>query len=329
MIRFFCRNHRRAEAGWSCEYCHAKLCLDCVAEKTIDKLCVEVCATCGERVARLVRHRAEIASYDARVRASWRYPFSLGGIVGMVAIGVLFMIGSIGFPYLVLAFAIYWGFIFVLIQSSARGEDDIGPPDFSSLWESVLAVLFRAFMATIASWLPLVWYVWTVKPTFIGALTSPLVWLCIVFGLVYAPMAVLGAAVRTPLWKMLNPVWMVSCAMRLGRDYWIAVLSLGVLTVLQGVVAFIALQVLRFPFPLLPVAMAATLMSYIPFVMARVVGLLLYVRGDKLGYGDENDYFERALVARPRGTVPVLDVPKGDLPELSAKEKTQPIDVDF
>lgn len=329
MNRFFCRHHRQAQAGWSCEQCRAKLCLDCVAEKTIDKLCVEVCATCGERVARLVHHRADIASYEARVRASWKYPFSLGGVVGMVAIGVIFAIGTIGLPYLALAFAIFWGFIFVLIQSTAQGEDDIGPPDFSTLWESVIEVLFRAIMASIASWIPLAWYVWKVKPSFAEALASPLVWLCVLFGIVYSPMAVIGAAVKVPLWRMFNPVWMVSCAARLGRDYGIAVGALGFLTVLQGFVAFLALQFLRIPFPLVPVVLAVTLMTYIPFVMARVLGLLLYIRGDKLGYGDENDYYERAFVARPRGVVPNLEVHKGDLPELSAKEKTQPIEVDF
>ncbi len=329
----YCRNHRQAIAGWSCDPCHAKLCADCVAEKVIDKLCVDVCATCGERVAHMVEHRAEKMSYEGRLRSIWRYPFaSLGGIVAMVAVGILFAIASIGLPYLAVAFAIFWGFIFVLIQSSARGIDDIEPPDFSTLWESIGAVLFRAFIATSASWVPLILYGWSIKPTLYEALVDPFVWLLVVFGLLYAPMAIMGAAVKTPLIRVLNPLWMVRCVVLLGRNYWLAVGALFFLTVLQGLVFWIASFIVMIPFPLVPVAIAAALLTYMPFVMARAVGLLLFVCGDKLGYGDPNDYYERVSTERPRGVLPAsakvastFDVTDAD----STAEKVRSIEVDF
>ena len=142
MIRSYCRHYRQALAGWSCRICQAKLCAQCVAEKPIETVRVDVCATCTEQVTPLVEHRAETMSYEERLRTIWRYPFSFGGIVAMAGTGFLFAIGFIGLPYLALAFAVFWGFMFVLIQSSAQGIDDIGPPDFSSLWESIVAVHF-------------------------------------------------------------------------------------------------------------------------------------------------------------------------------------------
>jgi len=325
-----CRHHRQALAGWSCDICHAKLCVECVAEKTIDKVCIEVCGMCGERVARIVVHRADAISYPDRLRKIWRYPFSLGGIVGMIAIGILFAIGVLGPLYLALAFAIFWGFIFVLIQSSARGSDDIEPPDFSTLWESIAAVLFRATLATIASWLPLIVYIWSTKPDFYAALVDPILWLLCCFGLVYAPIAILGAAVRVPLYRVLNPIWLVRCVRQLGRDYWIAVGMLAFLGALQIFIGWIAVSIFFLPFPIVPIIAALTLLTYVPFLMARTVGLLLYVRGDKLGYGDENDYYERVVVERPRGVLPaekaLVTFPEA---EQGPKEAVRLIEVDF
>lgn len=325
-----CRNHRQMVAGWSCDVCRAKLCVDCVAEKTIDKLCVEVCASCGERVARIVVHRADTKSYIDRLREIWRYPFSFGGVVGMGGIGVLFAIGAFGPLYLALAFAIFWGFVFVLIQSSAQGIDEINPPDFSTLWESIAAVLFRATLATCASWLPLVVYLWSTKPDFYDALVDPILWLLACFGLVYSPIAILGAAVRVPLYRVLNPIWLVGCVQKLGRDYWTAVGTLAILGGLQIVVSWIALSILLIPIPMLPVFIAASLLTYLPFLMARTVGLLLYVRGDKLGYGDEEDYYERVVTERPRGLLLAENkISTFSVAEPQVKEKVRPIEVDF
>jgi hypothetical protein len=325
-----CRNHRQALAGWSCDICRAKLCVECVAEKIVDTVSVEVCGGCEERVARIVVHRADALSYSDRLRKIWRYPFSFGGIVGMVGIGILFAIGVLGPLYLALAFAIFWGFIFVLIQSSARGSDEIDPPDFSTLWESIGAVLFRATLATIASWLPLIVYIWKTKPDFYEALVDPILWLLSCFGLVYAPIAILGAAVRVPLYRVLNPLWLVNCVRQLGRDYWIAVGMLAFLGAVQVFISWIAVSILFLPFPVVPVIAAVTLLTYVPFLMARTVGLLLYVRGDKLGYGDPDDYYERVVVDRPQAQLPAKKVP-ATFPEAEPpkKEDVRPIEVDF
>lgn len=330
----YCRNHRHVLAGWSCDDCHAKLCADCVAEKIVDTVSVDVCGTCGERVARIVVHRGDTKSYPDRLREVWRYPFSFGGIVGMSAVGALFAIGALGPLYLALAFAVFWGFIFVLIQSTARGVDDIDPPDFSTLWESIAAVLFRATIATSASWLPFAIYLWATKPDFYEALVDPILWLLSCFGLVYAPIAILGAAVRTPLYRILNPIWLIRCVGRLGRDYWIAVGMLALLGALQIFISWIALFILLIPIPVLSTIIGVTLMTYVPFLMARTVGLLLYVRGDKLGYGDENDYYERVVMDQPRGFLPPEKVfsafPEAE-PEAEpeAVNKVRPIEVDF
>lgn len=328
--RSHCRHHREALAGWSCSICRAKLCPDCVAEKRIDALCVDVCATCGDRVAIIVEHRADTSPYEERLRTIWRYPLSFGGIVGMCGTGVLFAIGTLNLAYLAVAFSVFWAFIFLLIQSTAQGDDDIGPPDFSTFWESVIQVLFRAAIASAASWVPLIFYVWTTKPHLYDALVNPIIWLFVVFGLVYAPIAFLGAAVRAPLWRILNPLWMIRSVAVLGRDYWLAIGVLSILFVAQCALAWLLAGILLIPIPFLPIAVVVTLLMYLPFLMARVVGLLLYLRGDKLEYGHEEDYFERVVKDRPRGVLPEVHPPTFDpKPDKQTPNNVRPIEVDF
>lgn len=252
----------------------------------------------------------------------------------MGATGFLFALGSIGLPYFALALAVFWGFMFVLIQSSARGSDEIDPPDFSSLWESIIVVLFRAFVATSASWVPLIFYLWSVKPALLDALVDPILWLFVIFGVLYAPMGILAAAVKTPLLHLLNPLWIVRCVALLGFDYWRAVGMLGLLTGMQCVAVVIASFILRIPFPFVPVAIAAALLTYVPILMARVVGLLLFVRGDKLGYGDPNDYYERIVMDRPRGQLPaeqarLMTAFPSEAEKSQDAEKARVIEVDF
>mgnify|MGYP007130729778 CR=1 FL=1 len=286
--------------------------------------------TCGDRVAVIVEHRAETSSYRQRLRHVWRYPLTFGGIVGMCGTGFLFGIGTLNLTYLLVAFAVFWAFMFLLIQSTAQGDDDIGPPDFSTFWESVVQVLFRAAMASAASWIPLIFYVWTTKPSWFDALVDPVVWLFVVFGLAYAPISIIGAAVRASLWRILNPLWMVRSVAVLGRDYWLAVGLLGALFSAQCLLAWLISPILTIPIFIVPFGVFTTILMYIPFVMARVVGLLLYVHGDKLGYGHEDDYLERVVKDRPRGALP-------ELPALTVatEQKTQttgdvrPIEVDF
>lgn len=270
-------------------------------------------------------------SYEQRLLTIWRYPLSFGGIVAMVGMGVLFAVGSFGLPYWMLAVVSFWGYMFGQVQSTARGIDDIGPPNFSTLAESVFGVLFRAFIATSASWLPLIFYLIAYKPTLFDALVNPVVWFFVLFGLVNVPVAIMGAAVETPLTKLLNPLWLVHCVALLGRSYWIAVSVLGALTALQCVVLVLGYYIVQISLPLLPigVAIAVTLLAYIPFLMARTVGLLLYVCGDKLGYGDPNDYLERIVTERPRGSLPAPKLSAADAENAPSAENGRPIEVDF
>lgn len=303
-MRSFCRHHRQALAGWSCETCRAKLCPQCVAEKMVEKVTVEVCASCGEGVTRLLEHRAETIPYAQRLRSVWRYPLSFGGYVAMGGVGLLCAVGIFDFRFLIVGMAVFWGFMFSLIQSSARGIDDIEPPDFRSLFDSVLLVLLRAILATSASWVPMIAYAWVAKLTLLDALVDPILWVLMVFGLLYAPMVIMGAAVGTPLLRLLNPVWMVRCVGLLGREYWRAVGMLGVLFGVQFAVGWLAVGLARIPIPLLPMLVAFTALMYAPLVMTRVVGLLLFVCGDKLGYGDPQDYYELVVTDRPCGSLP-------------------------
>jgi tetratricopeptide (TPR) repeat protein len=101
---------------------------------------------------------------------------------------------------------------------------------------------------------------------------------------------------------VLNPVAVVGHMLRVPGEYVVLVAVSALLAFAQGVVGVVAGAVGRTGIPFFSGWIATTLMLYVPFVWARAMGLLLFVRGDRLGYGRAEDYLEPALGdTRPRG----------------------------
>src|SRR5439155_22969479 len=87
----------------------------------------------------------------------------------------------------------------------------------------------------------------------------------------------------------------VGYIVRLGRDYAVAVGALVALGIVTLPIAWIASLIVRSPIPILPGLFAAAILTYPPLVMSRVLGLLVRLRGDSLGFSSAEDTAEPVL----------------------------------
>ncbi len=338
-----CQRHSEAAAGWSCDACQAPLCPDCV---TVHRsLATEYlsCGLCNGRALPLLVHRST-TPLSLRLREAWRYPFTLSGLSVIGGLSALlaacrwaaedtFLL--LKFLPTVIGLGIFWGVFFSIIRATARGERELEPPEFSDLFADCVAPAVRGFVGTSLLWLPGLLYLlflkkWDVSkplralletPAFYvtGGLPQldwsqvvgdPILWLIVLAGAAYLPMVLLLAASGRNLVRMLNPVEVLGAARRLGRDY---TLTLGVLAGLAGVllaVRWAASGISAVSVPLLSRWAAESLTCFAPVLMARVLGLLLYSRGDTLGYGAPADYLEPVLgTTQPRSQLAPMNEP--------------------
>jgi hypothetical protein len=126
--------------------------------------------------------------------------------------------------------------------------------------------------------------------------------LLVLLGVLMVPISLIASALKTPLLVTVNPVVLVSYAVKLGRDYLLLVgfclCAVAAALALQTAVHVIAGTgfLSRLPSNLLTLAVA--------FVAFRAIGLLVRARGDDLGYGHEEFYLVPVLGdAQPRYVV--------------------------
>jgi tetratricopeptide (TPR) repeat protein len=121
------------------------------------------------------------------------------------------------------------------------------------------------------------------------------------------PLVLLLAASGQSLVRMLNPLVVIGAARRLGRDYTITLAALACLTGVLLLARLLAAGVLGLSLPLLSAWIAEFITCFVPIIMAHVLGLLLYSRGDEIGYGVPSDYLEPVLGdTRPSTEAPPL-----------------------
>jgi hypothetical protein len=292
-------------AAWRCPK-HGDLCPDCAAERKAGLSSLVVCARCGALAPVITAPRVSLP-FASRLLGALAYPLSKHGLLAMAGLGlVMAFMPRFTILGLIFSLGIYWSYMFALIEQSANGSDEIQTPDFTSVWDDIFAPAVRGVAATGIIWVPAVaiaiFGVSADAP--LGVMWLPIV-LLVLAGLFYAPMAIMVAATRNPFLRVLNPYFVVVCVGRLGADYAIAVGAILLLGALQVPVKLLGSVVDRLPIPILSSWLAAVIGLYVPFVMARVLGLLLYVRGVDIGYGVAADYDEPVLPdAKPRGTPP-------------------------
>ena len=298
-----CERHPTALAAWRCPS-HGDLCPDCAAERKAGLSSLVVCAHCGA-LAPVITIPRDSVSFASRLPGALAYPLSAHGLLAMAGLGLVTgFLPRFTFLGAIISFGIYWSYMFALIEQSATGSPEIETPDFTSPWDDILAPAVRGIAATGIIWFPavLIAVLGLSADAPIGVMWLPIV-LVVLLGIFYAPMAIMVAATRNPFLQVINPYFVVVCVGRLGADYAVAVGAIVVLGALQLPVKLLGNVVDSLPIPILSTWVAAVIALYIPFVMARVLGLLLYVRGVDLGYGGPADYAEPALPgAKARGT---------------------------
>jgi hypothetical protein len=280
-----------------------------VAEETYSITRVETCCRCGERAVPLKLHRSH-RSYGARLVDSWRFLTRPSTLLSLVALGLFTtLVGWLGGLGAALAAGATWAYLFYAFMCAARGvEMDV--PDFSSV-SDITTPLVRGIVSSLFIWVPAVLYL--VLSRGLGddeslgpVYTDPIFLLILGWCLFYGPIAFMVAATNTSFLTLLNPLAMVNWAFKLGADYMLALVAVAVCLGIDGVLGLLLGQLQATGIPVVSGLIPQTLSLVMPFMMAHLLGLLLYVRGDKVGYGMEEDYYERVLPdARPEGQVPV------------------------
>ena len=317
---------------------------------TVDLL---VCRVCGDRAEPLLVHRSVQTPLAVHLGSAWRYALSPQAL--LLAAGQATILSVLAFltraamlvgrvAPLVLALGVFWSCFFAMLRASARGEKHVPLPDSSDFFADWLLPAFRGLLATSVVWLPLTLYfvhgeharvssaqvlddpsLYTLARLLVvlwePLREDPLAWLLVVVGLAYLPMAlVLGAVGANPL-TVFNPLRGLACIRRLGSDY---LLTLGVLLVLGAVflgVRWVGTGLRSLVGGVITFWLAEFIEAPVPFLMAHVLGLLVYTRGDVLGYGAPRDYLLPVLPdAAPRTTLHVEGL---GTPEPVSTEKAQ------
>lgn len=314
-----CSRHGNKPAGWVCTGCKRNLCADCVAELPtpgVNRLAV--CTTCGAATEPLVIWRARAMPFWQRLLAAPQYPLTRSGLMSMIALAAfltvceLLSIGMFGLIMLAVRGGAYWSYMFFIIRRSADGSEKLGTPEFHDVQESLVMPMVRGFVATMIVWLPAAIYVFGFSPWDVADITNlewlgdPFFWCFVAAGICYAPMALIAAATNIGLLGMLNPVQIIGYIRPIGRDYFVAVGALLVVVPFELFVTWLARNIpSALPIPLVSTLVANVIWLYPSFVMANILGQVLYVHGHALDWGDEAQYLDHLLPgAVPRGVMP-------------------------
>jgi hypothetical protein len=318
-----CTRHPATTAGWHCQACGASLCLECIQVRRMHTVDLLNCVACQGEAAPLLVHRSESFPLAEQLRHAWRFPFSRDNLLYMALLSAL--LALLGFltdtsfmlltwmPALLRA-GLFWACFFAIVRTSASGEREIQTPDITHAFSSLILPGLRGIVAMGVVWAPALVYLivfrgWNVfgqlnelllDPMFYiahklpslpqgGIGMDPAFWLITLAGLFFLPVVLMRAAGGASFLEMLHPREWVKGIRRLGDDY---ALTLAVLLGLGAVLVMrmLGAELLELRIFLLSRLLAEFLDALILFTMAHVLGLLLYTRGDALGYGVPQDY---------------------------------------
>ncbi|NVJ25891.1 MULTISPECIES: B-box zinc finger protein [Myxococcus] len=325
----FCQRHPKALAGWRCNTCGAALCPECAVGRRVQTVELEACGLCGGDARTLSIHRG-VVPLSHRLKKAWRYPFSAAGLQLLIALGLFLTVVSwltemsflmMRAPLIALYGGLFWATFFGLVRESARGDTSLDIPDFNDVFRDAIIPGLRGLMVFVLASLPALaygylahrgasakldafaWFLqWQLPP---GLLSDPVFWGLLLVGGLWLPMGLLLAATGQPPWRMLDPRLVLGLARGLGSDYLLTTATLAVLVLLQGVAHAVAGGLRALEWLVISRFLSECVTLVVPFLAAHVLGLLLYVRGDQVGYGDARDYLEPVLGS----TRPLRDAP--------------------
>ncbi len=283
-MQFSCPRHPSVEARYHCPRCGEDACGDCVKKLASGLNPVLEHVDCGGMVEDLGKLTATAAAARRGVIVPlWRrlgdvagyimHPEVLFSLLGLaIARYVLRFVPLIG-GWLGLSFEA--GVYFRIIETSAHGDPDLTPPDFSAIDE-----LFEPLVRYLAAVAPIVGaFIWAGVSLFGGSVRSladlrgPLILLSA--GVLFLPLLLAIAALTRSVLAMYDPRVWVRTLRRFGVQYLLAVLLFyGLLVVEQIGALFIAGGIARMPIPVLPVIVGYFAL-YIPMALrGRLLGAL-------------------------------------------------------
>lgn len=315
-----CFAHRGRAAGWRCTACGALLCPSCTLELKVGSTLTEACARCHGLAERVKARRAELRPFPARIASAFGYPLKPGGLLSLL--GLALVIRALQFVPLggFVASGIYWAFVFGVIVSTWKGQEALEPPDFSDVFDDLLVPAVKGLVAGAIVIVPFVVRAVAVVTAVLaeqpGAETAnviravlgdKLLWLLLLASIVYLPATLIAAALGRGVLAMLDPRVPFHLIRLLGGDYAIVTVTTALL-VLAGEVAGATLGATVSRIPIAGGVLGRIPEIYFLVVAARILGLLVHVRGDELGMGMEEDYLEPVLAgATPQGGVVNLE----------------------
>ncbi|HSP77326.1 MAG TPA: tetratricopeptide repeat protein [Myxococcaceae bacterium] len=330
-----CTRHPSSPAGWHCDACGNALCPECMETRRMQTVDLRSCRACGGQAQPLLVHRARLTPLSTRLHEAWRHPFSTSGLALALPLGALlalfdFFTDSIllllrGIP-LLLGAGIFWSAFFTVVRASAQGEREIPAADYSEFFAHWVAPALRGLLATSVAWAPTLLYLllsagWDavhrldvlledpmfhmrgqVELPLDAILGDPIVWLLGLAGFLYLPMALMLAAVGGELRSLFSPLKAVRGILRLGKDYGHALGALLLTVVAVSLIRALVSRVGVVDFFTVSRWLGQVAECLVFFGLAHVLGLILHLRGDVLGYGPESDYLVPMLEA-PRTTL--------------------------
>jgi hypothetical protein len=316
-----CQYHPRAAAGWFCPACDAKLCPDCAVAEPVASTELLSCARCGGAVEEWKVHRSH-APFSRRLLGAWKYPLKTSGLMALLAVGAVVALSRVVsgmMPFLIgliplsIWLGSFWGSLFWIVRGTAMGAEHFTAPDFHDVHHDLVRPAIRGTVATALIWIPAILFI-------VGAeeldLPMALFWVVVIASVLYAPMALMIAATGESTLSLLNPFKVIGISMRLGSAYLTVAAWMVPLAGVHVVLMVVASKVSSLNIPLVASVLAEGISLYIPFVMARMLGLLLYVHGDRVGYGIESEFYEPALPGvKPRGKKRTARGPAQEQPE--------------
>ncbi|QSQ16644.1 hypothetical protein [Myxococcus landrumensis] len=324
-----CQTHRSALAGWRCLVCQAALCPECAVGERIQTVELVRCGLCGGDAEVLRIHRG-VVPLAHRLKSAWRYPFSLPAVQLVLALGTFLAVMGwvatmvpffIRLPVLFFYAGTFWATFFGLVRESARGDTSLDIPEFTELGRDVLVPGLRGVLVFLVASLPALafallaypgvgaatdvfsWVIlWRIPPALVR---DGMFWLLLVLGALWLPTGLLLAASHQPARQLLNLRLALRMVRGLGSDYGVAIAALAGLVPVHLAAHVLAAGLRTVNFPFIPHVLAECITLVVPLLAAHILGLLLYVRGDQVGYGEPREYLEPLL----GGTRPVRDAP--------------------
>jgi hypothetical protein len=264
-------------ATYRCDSCDTTFAESALRRIEVNRRVALACPVCGHGVERLGSLGREVKPFAPLLLSAFAYP--LRHPAALLAFAFASMVASILWPLSVIVRWAFCGYFFLIITKTQKGEDTPPEPaDFTWIGD-LIGPFFRFLLTAAFAFLPLTVAVLT-------AASLPVRYALASLGGVYLPAGLIVAAGSESFARPLNPLPALAIIAKIPLPYatLLVIISgaLGIGWAIQEVCTW--LEPLLWMIPLLPSFLASTLGLglYAPFVIARMLGLLVREHAEDL-----------------------------------------------